>query len=206
MKSHLKVKVHAMSTEMTHIRRMEEKWKKKARYARQRVTEFAKVANKLHVEAHASQTYAENNFWSLRNHRKGMKPEARISHLAYGCIRGVPYSKMEQLCYGVFKGYGSSEPDWKRIEFLVGRFTKDEPTPQEYMQRYAQWVEEAQKWYNGNKHRIQEVTAERQAEKLRRDKDEEYQFNRRVRHKEMETLGRMAHDLIKQQRGVAQPG
>jgi len=53
MKSHLKVKVYSLMTEMTYIRRQEEKWKTHARIARQRQKEN-------------SVKYAESNFWSRR--------------------------------------------------------------------------------------------------------------------------------------------
>lgn len=167
MKSHLKVKVFALSAEMSYIHRQEHKWKNKARYARQKVADFARVANALHVEAQRSVDYAESNFWSQRNHRKFLKLDARTAHLAYGCMRGVPYSKMEVLCYGPLKGFGSSEPDWKAIEQMVERFAKDEPSPQDYMQRFAEWITEAKKWYEGNEKRILQAAESRALWKAR---------------------------------------
>lgn len=153
MKSHLQVKVVSMSAEMTYIRKQELRWKNRARIARQR-----------HKES--SLAYAENNFWSQRFHREDLKIEARISHLAYGCMKGVPYSAMENICYGVYKGHGSTEPAWSRIEAMVERFSKDEPSPQHYMQRYAEWLVDAKKWYDGNIDRILKL-AETRSERIK---------------------------------------
>lgn len=153
MKSHLQVKVFSMAAEMSYIRRKENQWKAKARYARQRQQALSDREKK--ETAASSQTYAENAFWSLRFHRDGMKAEARTSHLAYGFMKGRSYQRMEHICYGVIKGYGSSEPDWKAIESMVGRFTKDETSPQNWMQLFTQWLEAAKVWYEGNKGRIE---------------------------------------------------
>lgn len=142
MKSHLQVKVYSMSAEMSYIRRKEEQWKNRARYARQK-------------QKQQSIDYAEKAFWSLRCHRMVMKSEARNTHLAYGFMKGRSYEQMEHICYGQLKGYGSSEPDWKAIETMIQRFSKDEPYPQNWMQQFTQWLEAAKVWYEGNKQRIE---------------------------------------------------
>jgi hypothetical protein len=144
MKSHLKVKVVSMSMEMTYIRRQEGKWKSRARYARQK-------------QKHDSILYAERNFWSHHWHRHELKTEARSAHLAYGYMKGRSYSQMENVCYGPLKGYGSSEPNWEAIEAMVERFTMDETHPQTWMQVFAEWLDEAKKWYEGNPDRIKEM-------------------------------------------------
>jgi|SRR5882724_1281901 len=142
MRSHLKVKVFTLAAEMTYIRRQEEKWKTHAKFARQKQNKAISLA------------YAERAFWSHRDHRYALKEDARSSHLAYGCMRGIPYSKMENLCYGPLKGYGSSEPNWKHIETMVEKFSKDEDSPQLFMQAFAEWLEAAKVWYEGNPERI----------------------------------------------------
>jgi hypothetical protein len=162
MKSHLKVKVVSLSAEMTYIRRQEEKWKTKARHARQRQKDNA-IA------------YSMGNFWTLRAHRRDLKVEARTTHLAYGCMKGIPYSKMEVLCYGKCKGYGSSEPDWQAIEDTVARFSKSEPNMQEIMQRFSEWLSEAKVWYEGSDMRIAEFMTARDKERVRRANDPIYQ-------------------------------
>lgn len=148
MRSHLKVKVVSLSAEMTYIRRQEEKWKSRARYAREK-------------QKQESLQYAEKNFWSHRWHREQLKCDARIAHLAYGCMRNMPYSRMEHICYG--RGMGGYEPDWKGIEATVERFSKDEDKPQDLMQRFAEWLADAKKWHEGNPERIEAFAAERPA-------------------------------------------
>lgn len=147
MRSHLKVKVFTLSAEMTYIHRQEIKWKKRAKFAR---------------EKFGNATKAEIQFWSHRDHRYGLKTDARICHLAYGFMKGLSYAQMENICYGHLKGYGSSEPDWKAIEITIERFTRDE-NPQATMQRFAEWLADAQKWYEGNPERIKQLDAERPA-------------------------------------------
>lgn len=163
MKSHLKVKVFSLSTEMTYIRRQEEKWKNKARYARQKAADFAKTMQAVHVEAQNATNYCEANFWSQRGHRDKLKIEARTTHLAYGCMRGTPYFSMEKICYGPLKGHGGYEPYWNNIMDMVERFSKDEPNAQEIMQRAAEWLAEAKVWYEGNEKRIEEVVEHKAA-------------------------------------------
>lgn len=148
MRSHLKVKVFTLSAEMTYIRRQEEKWKERARYARQKFN---------------NATLAEKQFQSHQTHRYHLKYDARITHLAYGCLRGIPYSAMEHICYGPLKGFGSDEPSWGVIESTVERFTKDEDNPQDTMQKFAEWLADAQKWYEGNEARIKQLNDERPA-------------------------------------------
>lgn len=143
MKTHLKVKVVSLAAEMTYIRRQELKWKKRAKLGR------------LNADKNVSVVYAEKAFWSLRGHRNGLKVTARHSHLAYGALRGVPYSAMEVICYGALKGYGSSEPNWAAIEAMVERFAKDEDDTQGTMQKFAEWLADAKKWYEGNTDRIE---------------------------------------------------
>jgi len=76
-------------------------------------------------------------------------------------MRGVAYSQMEVMCYGPLKGYNVSEPDWKSIESMVERFSKDETSPQLFMQSYSEWVEAAKVWYEGNTERIKAWQAQR---------------------------------------------
>ena len=163
MLSHLKVKVFSLSSEMTYIRRQEEKWKSRARRARKWQATLALEATK--AQALSKQQYAESNFWSQHWHRHELKDHARLTHLAYGCMRNVPYSKMEVICYGPLKGFGGSEPQWAKIESIVERFSKDEPDPQGYMQRFAEWLADAKKWYEGNPERIIQMNNARLAER-----------------------------------------
>lgn len=173
MKSHLKVKVFALAAEMTYIRRQEEKWKTRAKYNRQRqkvLSDPTKIK-----KAVSSLSYAERAFWSHRDHRDSLKTDARSSHLAYGCLRGVPYSRMEGMCYGPLKGYGSSEPDWKHIESMVEKFSKDEDSPQLFMQSFSEWLEAAKVWYEANPERIKNWQAQRKLDYQAKLADPVYQ-------------------------------
>src|SRR5258708_389257 len=186
MRSHLKVKVFTLAAEMTYIRRQEEKWKNKARYARQRQHATADLT--AQAKAISSQAYAENAFWSHRDHRYDLKTDARSTHLAYGCMRGVPYAQMEVMCYGALKGYGSSEPDWKSIESMVERFSNDETTPQDFMQSHAQWLEAAKVWFDGNPERIKAWQEARTQLHQARLADPKYQEYRRITKEAMKEL------------------
>lgn len=146
MKSHIQVKVASLAAEMKIIHRLEIKWKARARRARKKVNDAS---------------YHESNFWTLRHHRNNLKLEARSTHLAYGYMRGRSYSQMEQICYGPLKGYGSTEPNWKAIEEMVERFTKGETSPQDYMQKFAEWLADAKAWYESNPKRIKALNADR---------------------------------------------
>lgn len=156
MKSHLKVKVFTLGAEMSYIHRQEIKWKEKARVARQKARD---------------PKYLEDNFWSLRHHRKELKVEARHTHLAYGFMKGRSYREMEQFCYGDIKGYGSTPPDWAKIEQMIDRFSQDEPDPRDVMQKFSEWLASAKEWYDGNPDRIQVlwVTQAQNRERLRND-------------------------------------
>jgi hypothetical protein len=148
MRSHLQVKVFTLSAEMTYIRRQEEKWKTRARKAT--------AQNKSVLFARSV-----DNFWSLRHHRVDLKVEARSTHLAYGFLRNQTYACMEQICYGPLKGFGSYEPNWKSIEEMVERFSKDETDPQGRMQKFAEWLADAKVWYEANPQRIDLLNADR---------------------------------------------
>ena len=172
MESHLKVKVVSLTAEMSYIRWQEQKWKKRARRLRKVLKEVPSESVPKVIDS------CEKNFWSLRYHRKGLKSDARHTLLAYGFMRGVPYSKMEHICYGVLKGYGSTEPHWDRIGQMVERFSKDEPSPQAIMQRFALWIEEAKAWYAGNEARIPALQKDRLDLKVQRANDPKYQMDR----------------------------
>lgn len=158
MKSHLKVKLYSLTTEMTYIRRQEAKWKEKAKAARAK--QKAQAVD-----------YCEQNFWSHRNHRTDLKDIARTTHLAYGAMKGIPYARMEYICYGAwdlmdepaasfYKGYNREAPDWNTIAETVERFSRDEPNKVEIMQRFGEWLADAKAWYEGNPERIMEFNSE----------------------------------------------
>jgi hypothetical protein len=155
MRSHLKVKVFSLTSEMSYIRRQEEKWKTKARINRQKLAQFYTLEAREKINQ--SVMYCESNFWSQYWHRLDLKYQARHAHLAYGCIKGVPYHKMETICYGPMKGFGGYEPKWEDVSAMVERFSKDEPNQQEINQKAAEWITDAKSWYSGNEDRIKRM-------------------------------------------------
>jgi hypothetical protein len=97
----LKVKVISLAQESVTIRRMERRLRKQR----------ARASKPEHIEEH------QRHLDSLHAHRvHQVRGESRLSHLAYGFLRGVPYRKMEQV---VRK---NNEPDWERLESMVSRF------------------------------------------------------------------------------------
>jgi hypothetical protein len=162
MKSHLQVKVFTLAAEMQYIHKQERRWKARAKAARAKAKDTK---------------YHEDAFWSLRNHRQGLKPEARSTHLAYGLMKGRSYQQMENICYGDLKGFGSTPPDWNRIEEIVTKFSSDETDPRDIMQKFGEWLAAAKIWYEGNPERIEQFKI---ASKKRRE-DVEYQVEKAIR-------------------------
>lgn len=89
--------------------------------------------------------------YTLAEHRKGIVREvARESLLAYGFLRGLPYSRIETQ--------NSSEPDWDSVMKMIHRFgavwdSVGEETKEAFAERQAAersaaaaWLKEAQAW------------------------------------------------------------
>jgi len=73
-------------------------------------------------------------FFGLQSHRRfDVRNEARSACLAYGFLRGVPYSAMEAKAY--------QPPNWKRVEQLVGKYAEGDQ--REVMQHFSQWKDAA---------------------------------------------------------------
>lgn len=77
---------------------------------------------------------------TLNEHRTGIvREQARLSQLAYGALRGVPYRVMEQRC-------GEDNfPDLKRILAMARKFGASDE------EKLATWHEEAAKHLRQNK-------------------------------------------------------
>jgi hypothetical protein len=96
---HLKIKIQSISAEARIIRAEEQK----AKAARRKAVCW-RVKNPGRAnEAESIVTATTELFWSLRDHRRGRYPSKsglaetlRISHLAYGFLRGAPYASIEQ--------------------------------------------------------------------------------------------------------------
>jgi hypothetical protein len=91
----------------------------------------------------------------LNEHRKNqVRKEARHSMLAYGLLRGVPYSKMESKC--------NEAPDLKKINKMVLRFRILKDNRLERV-RDDEWFLEAQEHIRAQKHWCATIVEKRQA-------------------------------------------
>ena len=116
----LKIKVTSLAAEIKLIRENERRLKRMAREATN--PEYAAQFRK--------------SFWSLRDHSETIcEPIAREAQLAYGFLRGIPYSKMEKKRY--------TDPRWDQIERSI---VKHGGMPEQILkQRFEQWKQEAGK-------------------------------------------------------------
>lgn len=85
---------------------------------------------------------------SLLVHRaKHLRAVARVNLLAYGCLRGTPYEKMESKT--------ASEPNWDDIKFVVDRFgvvwDHVRESYDDYMKRKKQHEESVSAWFKAAK-------------------------------------------------------
>lgn len=81
---------------------------------------------------------------SLLTHRtKHLRDIARTNLLAYGCVRGIPYKKIE--------GKTATEPDWDDIKSIVDRFgvvwDHVRESYDDYMKRKKQHEEVVAAWF-----------------------------------------------------------
>lgn len=80
---------------------------------------LAEEARIIRTEAHKQ--YAAGNYQKgndLTDHRKGkLRRAARATHIAYGYLRGVPYSRIEKT--------SKTEPDWKAVVRMVRDYGED---------------------------------------------------------------------------------
>lgn len=77
----------------------------------------------------------------LAEHRKGtVRRESRLTHLAYGFIRGRKYEQIEQSA--------REKPDWKRVREMVKKYGScwEDETYKEYQERKAQQLEAFEVW------------------------------------------------------------
>lgn len=126
---HLKVKLISIGAECAVIHREERRAKARARWCRKNPDKATASALEQEVSA----------FWSLRSHRMNLKFNQRYDHLAYGFLRGVPYSVMEARTGAMNK------PDLGRAREAAMRFSGAGAsgfTP-EQMEAWKAWESEA---------------------------------------------------------------
>lgn len=120
---HLKIKLKTLADEATHIRREEKKALRAGRYGRYR---------------------------GLYEHRvKDVRACARHNQLAYGFLRGVPYSKMEPRT--------AQPPDWKEVKRHAKTFCPSrspyEAWPKEWEINWKKWQEAAEAYLRTSRQR-----------------------------------------------------
>ena len=76
---------------------------------------------------------AERNRRTFQQDRVYTRKRARHHHLAYGFIRGVPYSAMERETY--------TKPDLGWVRSIVFAFSQDDPRV--WQQKFAEWEDAA---------------------------------------------------------------
>lgn len=121
----LKVKIKSLAAE-TRMIRLEERKAKGKRMAKskwkageERVRDPKYLVIRFRDDA---------KYKSLRDHRlEVVSVEARLSLLAYGYLRGVPYAAMEKrpkdkYGHACRSGKAWVEPDWKKVLSMVVRF------------------------------------------------------------------------------------
>lgn len=112
MKSELKIKIVSLGSECTLIRLEEGRLKRRARKARARgVSDAAFV----------------RSFWSLRDHRAGLRSESRAALLALAFLRGRAYADVE--------AFSRSGAPFGRAAEIAKKFGGDRWS----MDRWAAW-------------------------------------------------------------------
>ena len=121
---HLKIKIKTLQAEARIIRHEEQKLRARTdeeKAFRRAAALYAKGKLKKMPVLKGKPQKEETRNWKLRerldvrDHRQGVvRQEARISHLAYGFMKGIPYKVMEQKC--------REEPDWEAVRAVVKRF------------------------------------------------------------------------------------
>jgi hypothetical protein len=124
---HLKIKIQTLADEARHIRRDERK-------------ALAHARNNLHSDREGSaeeSAKAYRTYEDLNDHRRGIVREvARTNHLAYGCLKGTPYEKIERICV--------DPPDWSEVRKVALRFGGDP-------EKVEAWINAAQEHISGQR-------------------------------------------------------
>lgn len=114
MSPELQIKLMSLAAESQIIRRKRAQWLARARRA----------------NTEEKRTRALNTFDSLHFHRVNIvRKECRLSHLAYGFLRGMDYKRMERTCH--------EKPNFEKVLNIVLRFSKEDSRI--VKQRFEQW-------------------------------------------------------------------
>lgn len=113
MNSYLKIKVLSLGAEIGLIKREERKWLKRSRWCASVLKGRTNTRVSLD-DASRQRAHALDNFWGLRGHRLGLRPDARHANIAYGFVRGRAYKQVEAKAY--------NQPHWSKVIKLVERY------------------------------------------------------------------------------------
>jgi hypothetical protein len=161
----LQIKVKSLASEAAYIRKVEEK--------QQRIKDFESQAGvrrgsgwfrhgpeqkrpepRVYPEPRedTQEVYDEATvkFFNLHRHRTHeLRKAARISHLAYGFLRGTPYSEIENKTHDRLDTFEDQHKEFKerRIFDLVRReakrFAPSDMDIRVFAQKWAEWIEDA---------------------------------------------------------------
>lgn len=133
MSVYLKVKGMTLAQEIRIIRRLE----------RARRDHSRGVRSGLASPPTESQSVSNDEFWKLREHRLGLRRQARITHIAYTFLRtlgAVPFANIEH--------YSFTKPEWEKIEQEIERFVERDGKYDARIvrQTFSQWKDAVPKW------------------------------------------------------------
>jgi hypothetical protein len=73
--------------------------------------------------------------FGLSQHRRTVvRKETRLSHLAYGFLKGRDYRQMEAKTYTPL-----NQTDWQRVERIIKTYGQPQEDPRDLMQRFSEW-------------------------------------------------------------------
>lgn len=146
-KFYMKVKIKTLAEEARIIRREEQKQKgwinvltqqQSFRHAKDAPRPDERTNWPDIEDAQQKSDDAYDLFWGLHRHRtQELRRTARINHLAYGFLRGVPYKNMENGAYDF--------PNLKKVEETAKRFY--DYGDNLFKMVWDNWVDEAKKHY-----------------------------------------------------------
>lgn len=119
----LRVKIKSLAAEQSMIRLEERR---------------QKVWYQCQDLAQSRSSRTQDAFWSLRDHRLGLRPKVRAALLAYAFLRGRPFPEVRS----------SSEPDWSRVwhnvQTFASRGSLTDAQQQDLAERFKVWREAGQ--------------------------------------------------------------
>lgn len=157
MIENLQIKIKTLASEASHIRKVERKqlgimdFESQTQSFRHQKDEPRPEPRKWPVPRENSQEVydeATAKYWNLHHHRVNiLRKEARINHLAYGFLRGVPYKEMEITTHDRLDTFEDQAQDYpeRRIFAKIRAVAKRHNTmdARDFNQRWAEWIDNA---------------------------------------------------------------